>query len=145
MVRNRIVLLLFRLVVGALFVYAGIVKIAEPLDFAENIANYQLVGQSLSFLAALVHPWLEVFSGAFLIAGVWRRAAALIVSLMLGFFILLTLITIVRGLNVDCGCFGALSRTAGWSLVLEDAVMLYMTLCVLLTPGGSRREEGDVP
>lgn len=145
MVRNRVVLLLFRLVVGALFVYAGVVKIAEPLDFAENIANYQLVGQSLSFLAALVLPWLEVFSGAFLIAGIRRRAAALLVSLMLGAFILLTLITIVRGLNVDCGCFGALSRTAGWSLVLEDAVMLYMTLCVLLTPGGSRREEANVP
>ena len=131
MVGNKYALLFFRLLVGAVFVYAGVVKIAEPLDFAESIRNYQLVGQALSFLAALILPWLEVLCGAFLIAGIWRRAAALLVSLMLGFFILLTLITIFRGLNVDCGCFGALSRTAGWPLVLEDAVMLFMTLCVI--------------
>ena len=130
MVRNRTVLVVFRLVVGAVFIYAGAVKVVEPLDFAENIANYQLVGQSLSFLTALVLPWLEVLCGLALALGIRRRAAALLVSLMLGFFILLTLVTIVRGLNVDCGCFGALSRTAGWPLVLEDAVMLYMTLCI---------------
>ena len=131
MVRNKYVLLFFRLLVGAVFVYAGIVKIAEPLDFAESIRNYQLVGQALSFLAALVLPWLEVVCGLSLAFGFPKRAAALLVSLMLGFFILLTLVTIVRGLNVDCGCFGALSRTAGWPLVLEDAAMLYMALSVL--------------
>ncbi len=136
MLKNRLVLLIFRLVVGAVFVYAGVVKILEPLDFAGNIANYQVVGQTLSFLTALILPWLEVLCGLGLALGPYKRASALIVSLMLGFFILLTLVTVVRGLNVDCGCFGALSRTAGWSLILEDAVMLFMTLCVLR----SRRE-----
>jgi putative oxidoreductase len=131
MLRNRTVLLVFRLAVGAVFVYAGLVKILEPLDFAGNIANYQMVGPSLSFLTALILPWLEVLCGLGLALGPFKHAAALLISIMLGFFIILTLITIVRGLNVDCGCFGALSRTAGWSLVLEDAVMLFMTLCVL--------------
>ncbi len=131
MVRNRTVLVVFRLIVGAVFVYAGVVKIVEPLDFAENIANYRLVGQSISFLAALVLPWLEALCGLALALGIARRAASLLIALMLGFFIFLTLVTIVRGLNVDCGCFGALSRTAGWPLVLEDAVMLYIALCLL--------------
>ena len=71
MVKNKAVLLVFRLVLGGLFIYAGAVKASDPLDFAQSIRNYDLVGQSLSFVAALILPWLEILAGAFLIAGVW--------------------------------------------------------------------------
>jgi len=136
MVRHKTVLLVFRLVLGGLFVYAGIVKVLEPLDFAQNIRNYRLVGQSLAFIAALVLPWLEILAGAFLIAGLWKRGAALIISGLLVFFIVLTLVTMIRGLDVDCGCFGALSRKSGWSVILEDLAMLYLGLCLLFAKKG---------
>jgi len=139
MVRNKSVLLVFRLVLGGLFVYAGAVKIAAPLDFAQNVRNYQLVGQSLSFIAGLVLPWLEVLAGVFLIAGAWRRGAALVLSTLLVFFVALTIVTMIRGLDVDCGCFGAIDRKAGWSVILEDLAMLYLGLGVLLAPPKDRR------
>jgi putative oxidoreductase len=132
MVRNRTVLLVFRIVLGGLFIYAGAVKIAAPLDFAQSVRNYRLAGQSLSFLAALILPWLEVLAGAFLVAGIWTRGAALVVSGLLVFFIALTVVTMLRGLDIDCGCFGAVDRKAGWSVILEDLGMLYLGLCVLL-------------
>ena len=113
MIRNKAILVIFRVVLGGLFVYAGIVKVLDPLDFAQDIRNYRLVGQSLSFAAAIFLPWLEILAGAFLIAGVWRRGAALVISGLLVFFIVLTVVTMIRGLDVDCGCFGALSRKAG--------------------------------
>jgi hypothetical protein len=50
---------------------------------------------------------------------------------MLVFFILLVLLTIVRGLDVDCGCFGTLSRRADLGLIVEDLLMLSMALSVL--------------
>jgi putative oxidoreductase len=131
MVRNRPVLLVFRVVLGGLFIYAGAVKIAAPLDFAQSVRNYQLVGQSLSFFAALVLPWLEVLAGAFLIAGIWKRGAALVISGLLVFFIALTVATMLRGLDIECGCFGAVDRKAGWSVILEDLAMLYLGLCAL--------------
>ena len=134
MIRNKAALLVFRLVLGGLFVYAGVVKVFDPLDFAQNIRNYDLVGQSLSFIAAIVLPWLEILAGAFLIAGVWKRGAALVISGLLVFFIILTAVTMIRGLDIDCGCFGALSRKAGWSVVLEDLGMLYLGLCILIEP-----------
>ncbi len=133
MIRKKAVLLVFRLTVGGLFIYAGVAKALTPLDFAQNIRNYGLVGQTLSFLAALVLPWLEIFAGLLLAAGVWRRSAALLISAMLALFILLTLVTIARGIDVDCGCFGAVSRKAGWSVMAEDALMLYASLCILLS------------
>ena len=134
MLRNRPLLLVLRVVLGGLFVYAGVVKIADPLGFAEDIRNYRLVGQALSFTVALVLPWLEVLAGAFLIAGVWKRGAALVIIGLLVFFIVLTLVTMARGLDVDCGCFGSLSRKSGWGVVLEDLGMLAMGLAFLLSP-----------
>jgi putative oxidoreductase len=139
MVGNRTALLVFRIVLGGLFIYAGAVKVAAPLEFAQSVRNYQLVGQSLSFLAALVLPWLEVLAGAFLVAGIWKRGAALVVSALLAFFIALTVVTMLRGLDIDCGCFGAVDRKAGWSVILEDAGMLYLGLCVLLAKRPSPR------
>jgi putative oxidoreductase len=134
MIKNKTLLVLFRLVLGGLFVYAGVVKVLDPLDFAQNIRNYRLVGQSLSFIAAVVLPWLEILAGVALASGVWKRASALIISGLLVFFILLTLVTIARGLDVDCGCFGAISRKSGFGVILEDLGMLFMALAILFAP-----------
>jgi len=134
MLKNKTLLVVFRLVLGGLFVYAGIVKVLDPLDFAQDIRNYRLVGQALSFLAAVVLPWLEILAGVALAAGVWTRASALIISGLLVFFILLTLVTIARGLDVECGCFGALSRKSGFGVILEDLGMLFMGLGLLFAP-----------
>ncbi len=140
MVRNKTVLVVFRVVLGGLFVYAGVVKVLEPLDFAQNIRNYALVGQSLSFIAAIVLPWLEILAGACLVVGVWKRGAALAISGLLVFFIALTVVTMIRGLDVDCGCFGAIDRKAGLGVILEDLGMLYLGICVLFA--NERKETG---
>ena len=126
-----------------MFIYAGIVKVLDPLDFAQNIRNYDLVGQSLSFVAAIVLPWLEILAGAFLVAGVWKRGAALVISGLLVFFIVLTVVTMIRGLDVDCGCFGAIDRKAGWSVILEDLAMLYLGLASCLASSNRSRKQSQ--
>jgi putative oxidoreductase len=143
MLRNKPLLLLFRVVLGGLFIYAGVVKVGDPLDFAQDIRNYRLVGQSLSFIAAVVLPWLEILAGAFLIAGVWKRGAALVITGLLVFFIVLTLVTMARGLDIDCGCFGSLSRKSGWSVVFEDLGMLALSLSILFAPASLEKVPAD--
>ena len=140
MTKKGILLLVFRLLVGGVFVYSGIVKILDPLAFAQQVRNYRTVGQDLAFLAAVYLPWLEVLAGAFLVAGVLKKASAALISLLLGGFIVLVAVTMIRGIDVDCGCFGALSRRADWRLLLEDAVLLGMSLAVLLA--GKRTGSG---
>jgi uncharacterized membrane protein YphA (DoxX/SURF4 family) len=138
MIRTKPLLLLFRIVLGGLFIYAGVVKVVDPLGFAQDIRNYRLVGQSLSFLAAVALPWLEILAGAFLAAGIWKRGAALVITGLLVFFIVLTVVTMARGLDVDCGCFGSLSRKSGWGVVLEDLVMLCLGLGLFLSKPDSQ-------
>jgi len=51
---NRIV----GIIVGALFVYAGVVKIIDPVEFARDIDNYKLLPWPVAVGSALYLPWL---------------------------------------------------------------------------------------
>ena len=134
MLKNRYVLLAFRLIVGGVFIWAGVSKIADPLSFAHNVRNYQLVGQTLSFLTAIFLPWVELIAGLWLIVGLYPKSSALLISCLLFFFIVLVAITMARGLNVDCGCFGTFSRRADIWLIAEDSLWLALSLVLLFSP-----------
>jgi putative oxidoreductase len=130
MIRNRWLLVVFRLVVGGVFIWAGVLKVVDPLGFAQSIMNYQVFPRALAFIIALVLPWVEVIAGGLLIVGLFKRSSALLVSLMLIGFIGLVALALARGIDTSCGCFGSLSRRADLSLILTDIGLLYLTLCV---------------
>jgi uncharacterized membrane protein YphA (DoxX/SURF4 family) len=138
MIRNKFVLYAFRLIIGGLFIYAGVIKIADPLGFARDIQNYRILPPAVCLFIALVLPWFEALSGAFLIVGIFKQTSAWLLSFLLAGFIVLVIITMARGLDVDCGCFGRLSRKADWRLILEDALMLFMAFEVALSCPGRR-------
>ncbi|MFQ6037636.1 MAG: MauE/DoxX family redox-associated membrane protein [Candidatus Aminicenantales bacterium] len=130
---RKLLLFLVRLVLGGTFVWAGILKIADPLRFAEDISNYRVFPRVITLFLALVLPWVEVLCGVLLVSGVFFRASALILSGLLVTFLVLISVTIVRGINIECGCFGSLSEKVGWRLVLTDSVLLLLTLTVLFS------------
>ena len=138
MVKNKYVLFAFRLIIGGLFIYAGVIKIADPLGFARDIQDYRILPPQACLFIALALPWFEALSGAFLVAGIFKQTSAWLLSFLLAGFIVLVIITMARGLDVDCGCFGKLSRKADWRLILEDALMLFMVLEVALSSPGRR-------
>ncbi|MDI6697397.1 MAG: MauE/DoxX family redox-associated membrane protein [Candidatus Saccharicenans sp.] len=132
--KNRLFLLLLRLVVGGVFIWAAVTKIADPLSFAQDVRNYRLVGQSLSFVTAIILPWVELVAGIFLVIGIFPRSSALVISGLLVFFIILVAVTMLRGIDVECGCFGTFSRKADLGLILEDLLWLVMSLVLLFSP-----------
>ena len=136
-IRNRWLLLFLRIIVGGVFIWAGALKIADPLAFAQSIKNYQVFPNALAFLIAVVLPWVEVLSGAFLIIGLFKRSSALLISLLLVGFIGLVALALARGVDTSCGCFGSFSRRADLSLILTDAVLLVFALVVFFArPSG---------
>ena len=90
---------------GGLFLYAGILKITDPSAFAHAIYKYQILPDFFVNLTAILLPWLEAITGGFLVAGIWVTGAALTANLMLYVFATAIITTILRGLNIDCGCF----------------------------------------
>jgi uncharacterized membrane protein YphA (DoxX/SURF4 family) len=128
MIRNKYILIAFRLVVGGMFIWAGVSKIIDPLGFAQNIANYRVFPEGISFFLALILPWIEVICGAFLILGIFRSASALLLSGFLVVFLVLIAVTLIRGIDIDCGCFGSLSGKVDYTLILMDSILLFFCL-----------------
>lgn len=131
-----------RLIVATVFLYAAVPKLLDPADFAKAIDNYRvafpLVGKDYVYLAAGFMPALELITGLGLLWNRTKRGASLIASLLLIVFIVLITQAVLRGLNIDCGCFGSaptakvMARTVGMKAILEDVVWLAMAVFVYI-------------
>jgi len=131
MIRNKHILFTFRLTVGGIFTWAGLLKIIDPHGFAQSIANYNIFPQGMSLFLALVLPWIEVICGIFLISGIFRKASTIIISGSLAIFLILIAVSILRGLDIDCGCFGNLGRKVDYKLILLDSLLLFFSLNIV--------------
>jgi len=100
----RFAVLAGRVILGVVFIVAAGPKIADPPAFAHMIANYRLFPPSLIHAAALVLPWVELFSGIALVLGVaWRTAGKLVAALLVAFLISIG-VNLARDRAVQCGC-----------------------------------------
>jgi len=151
LLRSPRALLLLRLILGAFFVYASLDKIWSPAAFAKIVYQWQVVGPVPSNLVAVTLPWVELLAGLLLLAGVWKREAALVVALMLVVFLVAAGSVMARGIDVEnCGCVSvaktepasafppAWTRGVGWFLVARNLVLLGAALA-LAAPGPAPR------
>jgi uncharacterized membrane protein YphA (DoxX/SURF4 family) len=125
-----------QIALGAVFVAAAIPKIADPPAFAHMIYNYRLMPGGLVNALALVMPWIELVVGILLIAGVWKREAALVAAAVLLVFLGAIGWNLARGHAVDCGCFDV--RSAGKTpeqLLTEMKWVLLRDVGLLLLAG----------
>jgi len=136
--------MLCRIVLGGVFIYASIDKILHPHAFAKIIHNYRLVPDILVTFPAIVLPWLEMISGLFLVAGIFRRASALVLSALLSMFAVAITINLVRGITFDCGCFSTVSTASGsdpLGLLVRDILLLIPGLLIIFFYKEKRRGE----
>ncbi len=94
-----------RLFLGGLLVYASHDKLFDPQPFANAVDNYQILPYSLVNMAAIALPWIEMVTGLCLIAGVFAPGAGLVATGMFAVFTVALVIAVLRGLNINCGCF----------------------------------------
>jgi len=103
--KNINFLLLGRLILGYVFIYASIDKIIDPVSFSDIIDNYHITPVLLNNLFALFIPWLELIVGLCLIFNIKVHGASFLSILLLLWFIFILTQAIFRGINVECGCF----------------------------------------
>lgn len=131
-----------RFLLGAVFIYAAVGKIADPAGFAQAIANYQILPAAMINPMALFLPWLELVCGLGLITGVGRHGSIVLVALMLAVFTLALAYSAFRGLDIHCGCFATDGEGSPrlWLDIARDLVLLSLALMVLYRS----RESGQV-
>jgi putative oxidoreductase len=103
---NRWVQLALRVGLGGFFVWAGILKVMDPQEFADNIAAYQILPYSIINFAATSLPVFEILVGAMLVIGFQVEVAAFSVLILCGIFAVALASALIRGLKIDCGCLG---------------------------------------
>ena len=120
--------LVFRVVLAVLFALAGGLKLLDPAAFAVEINRYQLIPWWGCALLALFLPWLEICVGIGLLTRSFSRGALAWITALLVVFSLALLSALLRGLSIDCGCFGRIWQSTGtfWPLV-RNVVLLGMT------------------
>ena len=90
---------------GGIFLYSGGIKTLNVLDFARDVANYQLLPYAWNYLVAATLPYVEMIAGLLLIFNRKVRPAALLLAILMLVFIAALASVVARGMDIDCGCF----------------------------------------
>jgi len=109
------------IIIGGVFIYAGVVKVLDPAEFARDIDNYKMLPWQISVASGLYLPWVEILCGLALIARVLYRGGLFILTALTALFIVITIVAKARGLDISCGCFGHASKYLSftWHLALD--------------------------
>ena len=146
---RRVLILLARLALGVLLIYAGSAKLFIPFFaytklfipgisphppirialalFATQIDAYQLLPPWAVTQLAHTLPFVEISLGLLLIIG-WRLRiwASFASALLLGFFAIVVR-TYALGVEIPCGCFGP-GEALTFKTVLRDASLVAVSL-----------------
>jgi uncharacterized membrane protein YphA (DoxX/SURF4 family) len=128
-----------RLLLGGVFLVAGLLKIPDPAAAVRAVRAYRLLPEALVAPVAFGLPVVEVFVGLALIVGVFVRTAAIASAVLLVVYLVGVGSAWARGLAIDCGCFGgggaiAEADTAYPTEVLRDGALLLVALALARWP-----------
>ncbi len=95
-----------RLVLGTVWLVAGVLKLPEPSEGVRAVRAYRLLPESLVPVVGHSLPVLEVLLGLCLLLGLMTRLSAVLSTLLLVAFVVGIASAWARGLSIECGCFG---------------------------------------
>ena len=145
---RRAIIWIGRLVLGGIFVYAGVAKIFLPnahlwpmfvlkfsittnlSTFAQQVESYKILSAGASDFVAHILPFTEIVLGLLLLIG-WRLRiwATLVTLILLGFLSAVTRAYLLH-MDINCGCFGTPEPLTGMTVVRDSLLAL---LAVLMT------------
>ncbi len=113
-----------RLFLTAVFLYSGIVKLQQPLQFAVALAGYQLLPEQFILPISNLFPWVEVLLGVTILTGWKIRYSATFATGLLLFFSLLLTITYLRGIDANCGCFSFDDPISPMTIIRDGLIVI---------------------
>jgi uncharacterized membrane protein YphA (DoxX/SURF4 family) len=133
-----VLLLSCRFLAGGAFLIAAFGKIIEPKNLMLSMKSFELVPEFIIPFTAFTLPWMELVVGLLLFYGLLTRGAAIWATILYSIFTIAIISVIVRGMPVDCGCFGAMlgGGNVGWHSVGRNAVFLVSSGLIVWLGGG---------
>jgi uncharacterized membrane protein YphA (DoxX/SURF4 family) len=130
---------LIRLVLAAVFGVAGALKLPDPAGSVRAVRAYQLLPEGAVQVVGYGLPVLEVALAFLLLVGLATRVAAGVSAALLVAFLVGVASAALRGLTIDCGCFGgggtvAAEDTRYTAELVRDTALLGAALLLLARP-----------
>lgn len=132
------VALALRLGLAAVWLVAGLAKIGDLGGSVRSVYAFQLMPYGLAVVVGSAQPFVEIALGLALVAGFAVRVVGAISAVMMAVYIAGIISVWVRGLRIDCGCFGGGGTLAanqapsyGWD-ILRDAGLLVLAVLVMI-------------
>lgn len=115
-------------VIGTVFLSGGIFKLLDPVGsglIMESYFNFLHIGflRPAAVWGAEFFAFAETFSGIMLISGIFRKFTAILTSILLGLFTILTILLVIFNPAMDCGCFGQVLHLTHWESLLKNLVL----------------------
>ncbi|NMH92991.1 DoxX family membrane protein [Pseudonocardia bannensis] len=134
---------LVRLVLGVVWIVAGALKVGDLDESVRAVRAYRLLPEIGAQMIGAGLPLAEITLGVLLLVGLGVRVAAIVSVLLMAAFVVGIASAWIRGLRIDCGCFGTggelaagESPTYGFELARDAALLV---LAVLLARWPSSR------
>lgn len=143
--KSKEIQLVARLILGSIFIYASIDKIAFPNEFALIVKKFGILPIPISVLFAYILPFLELILGIFLIVGLFVRQSAAVLSFLLVVFMSIIIFKSINGTLENCGCFSTSQQESShnlFSFLIRDTFLLL--LCSLLYFSNKIRKNKDI-
>jgi uncharacterized membrane protein YphA (DoxX/SURF4 family) len=134
----RVLLLIFRVLFGLVFIFSGFVKAIDPLGFAYKIEDYLMVVPflqslvSLSLAAAILISAIEFLIGVSIVFGVRLKEVSFVGLLFMLVMTPLTLWIALKNPVTDCGCFGEALIISNWATFWKNVVLLVLIIGIIL-------------
>ena len=120
----KVAILTLRIILGVIFLWAGLSKVGEPMQTLATVYSYQIVlPDGLASAIAHTLPWVEIAIGVALIFGLAMPVILSATAAVLFAFTVVTAQAWWRDLPIDCGCL--------------DLSALHPAFAALTTPGGA--------
>ncbi len=131
---KKIFLYISVLILFLIYFSAGIIKILTPLQFYGAVKSYEIIKEPFAIaIISTVVPFLEVFSAIFLLIPTWRKSSSLLILVLTLIFLFAILSAYLRGINMDCGCFGGvLVGETGLSSIIRNIFLTILSAFVLV-------------
>lgn len=128
---TKALVVLCRLVVGAVFVFSGFVKGVDPwgsfYKFSEYFAAFGMQGmENVALFGAFAVAVVEFVLGVSVLLGAFRRGGVLLTGLMMLVMLPLTLYLALTDAVPDCGCFGDAVVISNWATFWKNVVLTLM-------------------
>jgi uncharacterized membrane protein YphA (DoxX/SURF4 family)/peroxiredoxin len=135
----KIVVQLLRILVGALFIFSGFVKLVDPIGsqykfqeyFSESVLNMEfLIPYALPFAILLIVA--EILLGVMILIGYKSKLTVWSLFLLTLIFLFLTWYSAYYNKVTDCGCFGDAIKLSTWETFYKNVILIALIVLLLI-------------